>query len=129
MNTDTKKNNIHQIESIRYKFNKFISFRNKFSLFLSVIIMLCYYAFIISVGMFPEVLGYKIGPSSITLGILLGLTLIFTCIIITGIYTFIANKYFDKEQNEILSEMEKCGILKDGNLNNIDYIDDKGVNK
>ncbi|RAX52732.1 hypothetical protein CCY99_07125 [Helicobacter sp. 16-1353] len=103
-------------ESTLKRFKKFITFRSKFSLFLTVVILLCYYAFILSVGLFPDVLGYRIGPSSVTLGIALGLLLIFICISITGLYTFVANKYFDRDQREILEEMEDCGILKNGVL-------------
>ena len=53
----------------------------------------------------PEILGYKLGPSSITLGIMVGIGLILLCIISTGIYTFIANYFLDKEQEEIIKSL------------------------
>lgn len=99
-------------ELIMNRFNKFISSRNKISLILSMIIMTCYYIFIFTVGAFPKTLGYKIADSSITIGILMGLIIIMLCIISTGIYTYIANKYFDKEQNLILKEMEESGLIQ-----------------
>ncbi|RAX58888.1 hypothetical protein CCZ01_01450 [Helicobacter monodelphidis] len=92
------------------KYQKFIQFRNKFSVILSIIVLACYYAFIIGVGWFPEVLGYPIGPSVVTLGILAGLTIIVTSIIITGIYTFVANTYFDRDQAQIVEELQKSGV-------------------
>ncbi len=95
------------------RFYKFVSFKNKFALFLSCIIFVCYYTFVAGVGFFPDVLGYRIGPSAITLGILCGVSLIVLCIITTGIYTFFANKYFDKEQAEILKELEDSGAIND----------------
>ncbi len=94
------------------KFRNFITFRNKISLILSLVVLVCYYVFVIGVGLFPEVLGYRLGPSSITLGIILGIFLIALCIIATGLYTFLANTYFDKDQNEVLEQLEKNGVLE-----------------
>ena len=48
-------------ESAKAKFYKFVSFRNKFCLYLSLVILVCYYGFVASVGFFPEVLGYQFG--------------------------------------------------------------------
>lgn len=98
--------------SAKERFQKFVSFRNKFSVSLALVILVCYYAFVASVGFFPDVLGYRLGPSSITLGILLGVSIIVLSIVSTGIYTLFANKYFDKEQAEVLEELEKSGILE-----------------
>lgn len=94
------------------KFRNFISFRNKISLILSLIILVCYYVFVLGVGLFPEVLGYRLGPSSITLGIILGISLIVICIIATGLYTFLANTYFDRDQNEVLGQLEENDVLE-----------------
>ena len=98
--------------SAKERFQKFVSFRNKFSVSLALVILVCYYAFVASVGFFPDVLGYRLGPSSITLGILLGVSIIVLSFVSTGIYTLFANKYFDKEQAEVLEELEKSGILE-----------------
>lgn len=53
-------------------FKKFVSFRNKISFYLSLIVLIYYYIFISGVGLTPEILGYKLGPSAITLGIMAG---------------------------------------------------------
>ncbi len=100
-------------EEVRERFYKFVSFRNKFSLSLSLIILVCYYAFIASVGFFPEILGYRLGPSAISLGIILGVFIIVLSIVSTGVYTLFANKYFDKEQTEVLEEMERTGLIQE----------------
>lgn len=100
-------------EEVRARFCKFVSFRNKFSLYLSLIILVCYYAFIASVGFFPEILGYRLGPSAISLGIILGVFIIVLSIVSTGVYTLFANKYFDKEQAEVLEEMDRVGLVKE----------------
>ncbi|TLE12033.1 DUF485 domain-containing protein [Helicobacter bilis] len=100
-------------EEVGARFYKFVSFRNKFSLYLSLIILVCYYAFIASVGFFPEILGYRLGPSAISLGIILGVFIIVLSIVSTGVYTLFANKYFDKEQAEVLEEMDRVGLVKE----------------
>ena len=35
------------------KFRNFITFRNKISLILSLVVLVCYYVFVIGVGLFP----------------------------------------------------------------------------
>ncbi|MGX3098102.1 DUF485 domain-containing protein [Helicobacter sp. 23-1046] len=99
-------------KNAKARFYKFVSFRNKFCLYLSLVILVCYYGFVASVGFFPEVLGYRLGPSSITLGIILGIAIIAISIVSTGIYTLFANKYFDKEQDEILEDLKESGALE-----------------
>lgn len=101
------------------RFRQFVCFRNKVALVLSLIVLVCYYAFILSVGLFPEVLGYRLGPSSITLGIIAGLFIIALSIVITGVYTFLANTYFDRDQAEILTQLQASGVvdgLKSGEI-------------
>lgn len=108
----------NQLEALS-RFKSFVSFRNKISLILSLVILVCFYAFILSVGLVPEVLGYRLGPSSVTLGILAGIFLIILSIIATGLYTFLANSYFDKDQDEILRELDENNVtesLKNGEL-------------
>lgn len=100
-------------EQVRARFYKFVSFRNRFSLCLSLVILVCYYAFIASVGFFPEILGYRLGPSAVSLGIILGVFIIVLSIVSTGIYTLFANKYFDKEQAEVLEELDRVDLVKE----------------
>ncbi|MBM0637553.1 DUF485 domain-containing protein [Campylobacter sp. VicNov18] len=103
------------------KFKNFVSFRNKISLNLSLIIIICYYIFVLGIGLMPEILGYKLGPSAITLGIIIGIGLILLCIISTGIYTFIANHFLDKEQEEMIKNLKKQGLLDALKNGKIDY--------
>lgn len=102
-------------------FRQFVSFRNKISLVLSLVVLVCYYIFVLSVGLFPEVLGYRLGTSSVTLGILMGIFLIVLSIVTTGLYTFLANSYFDKDQDEILRELEENDVIKPLQNGEIDY--------
>ena len=100
-------------EEVKARFRKFVSFRNRFSVYLSLVIFVCYYSFIASVGFFPDVLGYRLGPSSISLGIIVGISIIVLSIISTGFYTLFANKYFDKEQAEVIEELERTGLIQE----------------
>lgn len=102
-------------------FKRFVSFRNKISLILSIVILLAYYIFILGVGLLPDVLGYRLGPSSITLGIIVGIFLIVLCIVATGLYTFLANNYFDKEQEAILKHLAKENVLDSLIKGELDY--------
>ena len=99
-------------ESVK-AFKSFVCLRNKVALWLSVVVLICYYVFVLGIGLFPDILGYRLGPSSITVGILAGIFLIILFIIVTGIYTFLANQYFDKQQEEILERLENSGGLED----------------
>lgn len=108
------------------KFRQFVSFRSKISLVLSLVVLVCYYAFVLSVGLFPEVLGYRLGPSSITLGIIAGLFIIVLSIIVTGIYTFLANTYFDKDQENILNQLQESNLIQDLQDGKIDYKNQQG---
>lgn len=95
------------------RFKKFVSLRSRVVIVLSAVVMVCYYAFVLSVGLFPDVLGLQLGPSAITLGIIIGIFLIILCIVLTGLYTFFANHYFDGQQEEILKDLEHSGALED----------------
>ena len=61
----------------------------------------------------PKCWAISLGPSSITLGIILGIAIIAISIVSTGIYTLFANKYFDKEQAEILEDLQESGALEE----------------
>lgn len=104
--------NSNYYESIN-KFKRFVTLRNKVTITLSIVVLICYYVFVAGIGLFPDVLGYRLGPSSITLGIMVGIFLIILCILTTGLYTFFANKYFDKVQQEVIEDLEKSGALDD----------------
>ena len=110
-----------QQKDILQRFKNFVSFRNKFSLLLSLVILVCYYVFVFGIGAFPEILSFKVGDTSITVGIAFGIFIIATCIVTTGLYTFVANQYMDKNQEEILDSIEKNGLTKGLQSGEISY--------
>jgi uncharacterized membrane protein (DUF485 family) len=70
--------------------------RNRLSLILSAAMLAIYYGFILLVAFAPQTLGERTGVSQITLGIPLGLGVIISAIVLTGIYVLRANKEFDE---------------------------------
>lgn len=58
---------------------------------LTCLIIFAYYGFILAIAFFPDMLSQKIGSGVTSLGICLGLGLIFLTFAITGIYVHIAN--------------------------------------
>lgn len=95
------------------KFNRFIKLRSRFNLILSSIIFVVYYTFLLVIGLAPDVLGIRIGNSSISIGLVIGISILFLCVILTGLYSFIANNFFDKELEDALKELEEKNLLKD----------------
>ena len=93
------------------RYHKFIPFRNRFCVLMSCGIFAIFFAFILAIGFYPDILGYKIGSSSVTLGIICGVSIIIIAILSTGVYTLFANKYFDKEQMQIIETLKSNGKL------------------
>ena len=73
---------------------------------LSAVTLLTYFSFILLVAFFPEVLGLRLSDKSIiTIGIPIGVSIIFLAFASTGIYVFIANREFDKSEKKILKKI------------------------
>ena len=68
--------------------------RKIFGWTLSIIMLVIYYGFIALVAFAPSVIGIKIG-GSITFGLILGVAVILSAIILTGIYVWRANAQYD----------------------------------
>jgi uncharacterized membrane protein (DUF485 family) len=68
--------------------------RKSFGWTLSIIMLVIYYGFISLVAFAPSVIGINIG-GSITFGLLLGVAVILSAIILTGIYVWRANAQYD----------------------------------
>lgn len=54
-----------------------------------------YYAFILALAFFPEALSVRIGDGVTTIGIVLGLGVIFATFAITGLYVWRANRHIE----------------------------------
>ncbi|MGL4455197.1 MAG: DUF485 domain-containing protein [Plesiomonas sp.] len=100
--------NVYQRIERNPHFQELVRKRQRFAWTLSLIMLACYLGFILLIAFDPAWLGTPISPdSSITRGIPVGVGIIFTAFILTGIYVQRANGEFDQLNQEILNEVSK----------------------
>jgi uncharacterized membrane protein (DUF485 family) len=75
--------------------------RSRFAWTLAIIMLVIYYGFILLVAFAPGLMGANVG-GQITLGFPLGLGVILSAIILTGIYVWRANGQFDELTRRIV---------------------------
>jgi len=89
------------------KYNELVSKRTKFAWILSIIMLVIYYSFIMLLAFAPGALGAKISAGSvISIGIPVGIIIIISAFILTGIYVYRANGEFDNLSNEIKESLK-----------------------
>ncbi len=89
-------------------FQYLVSKRDRFAWTLSAIMLSLYVAFILLIAFEPQLLGARISPESpITWGIPMGVGLILSAFVLTGIYVFRANGEFDALNQAVLDEVQK----------------------
>ncbi|OBU03181.1 DUF485 domain-containing protein [Morganella psychrotolerans] len=89
------------------RFQELIRKRSRFSWTLSIITLVLYVSFIFLIAFDPQWLGTPISDGlTITRGIPVGVGLIVSAFVLTGIYTFRANGEFDRLTAEILNEVK-----------------------
>lgn len=91
MNNNTKKN----------AYEKFVFISKFISLSFSCVVLLIYFSFILVIGFRPEILSIFIDNTSVTYGVAIGLSIIIFSILLTFVFTIIANNYLDKLRREI----------------------------
>ncbi len=96
-----------QVEQVKNnpKYQKLVSERSKFAWTLSIIMLVVYYAFIMTIAFNPAALGTKIGAGVMTVGIPVGIAIIFIAFILAGIYVRRANGEFDQLTKEVREEL------------------------
>jgi uncharacterized membrane protein (DUF485 family) len=86
------------------KFKDLVKKRLSVSITLTVIILVVYFGFILTIAFYKEILAIKIG-AYITLGLPIGISIILFAWILTGIYTRWANQKYDKSVRELRNEI------------------------
>jgi uncharacterized membrane protein (DUF485 family) len=78
------------------KYQELVRSRRRFALTLTALILIIYYGFILTIAFAPAVLGTPVAAGSVTtIGIPVGILIIVSAFILTGIYVFRANGRFD----------------------------------
>jgi uncharacterized membrane protein (DUF485 family) len=89
---------------------KLVSKRRILAWILSILMLAIYFSFILLVAYEPQLklMGMPINPGSITTwGIPIGISVILSAFVLTGIYVFRANGEFDDLNNQIKEDMKK----------------------
>ncbi|MCF6207468.1 MAG: DUF485 domain-containing protein [Sulfurovum sp.] len=97
-----------QIEHVRNnpKYQKLVRERSKFAWTLTIIMLVVYYAFILTIAFKPELLGTKMGEGVMTIGIPIGIAIIVIAFALTGIYVKRANGEFDELSRQVKEELK-----------------------
>jgi len=89
------------------KFQELVRRRSSFAWTLSAIMLAIYLGFILLVAFGKELLATKIGDGVTSLGIVLGLGVIVSAFVLTGIYVQRANGRFDKLTDDLTREVTR----------------------
>ena len=88
-------------------FQALVAKRQRFAWTLSILMLGLYLAFILLIAFAPGWLGTPLSEgSSITRGIPVGIGLILSAFVLTGVYVFQANGEFDEPNNKILKGVQ-----------------------
>ncbi|MFC4161178.1 DUF485 domain-containing protein [Chitinimonas lacunae] len=86
------------------KFAELVRKKTSLGWTLSLVMLVIYYGFILVVAFSPATLGQTIA-GTVTLGIPLGVGIILSAFVLTGIYVRRANREFDQLNREIVQEI------------------------
>ncbi|MER2603949.1 MAG: DUF485 domain-containing protein [Candidatus Competibacter phosphatis] len=96
---------VHKIKS-NPKYHELVSKRSKFAWTMSVVMLVIYYAFILTIAFDKQFMATPLWSGSVTtIGIPIGIGVIISAFILTGIYIQRANAVFDKLNREIKEEV------------------------
>ena len=98
------------IEHIKHnpKYQTLVAKRSRFAWTLSIIMLVVYYAFILTIAFDPGLLGTPLNEGEVmTVGIPVGIAIIVVAFALTGIYVRRANGEFDDLSREVKAELEK----------------------
>ena len=89
-------------------YQKLVSKRTSFSIKLTLLMLVVYFAFILTIAFEPSLLGIPISQTSVTtIGIPVGIFVIIFAFILTGIYTYKANGEFDELSKKVQQNLKE----------------------
>ncbi len=77
--------------------------RRRFGWTLTILMLVIYYGFIALVAFAPSVIGVTVDGGSITVGLILGVAVILSAVVLTGIYVWRANGEFDDLARQVVA--------------------------
>lgn len=96
---------VHKVKS-NPKYHELVSKRSTFAWTLTVIMLVIYYGFVLIIAFNKEFLSQPLwSGSTTTVGIPIGIGVIVSAFVLTGIYVFRANSEFDRLNREIKEEV------------------------
>lgn len=88
------------------KYQELVKKRSRFGWTLAALMLIIYYAFIMTIAFAPGFLSRPLSADTvITVGIPVGLGVIVSAFVLTGIYVWRANTEFDRMNNELKREV------------------------
>lgn len=99
----------HTIERIQQnpKFQELVRKKSSLSWLLSIVMLVIYYGFVLMVAFSPATLGQSLSGGVTTIGIPIGVIIILSAFVITGIYVRRANTEFDQLTREVVEDAKK----------------------
>jgi len=87
------------------KFAELVHKKTTLSWWLSIVMLVIYYGFILTIAFSPETLGTPLSAGSVTtVGIPVGILVILSAFVLTGVYVRRANTEFDQLTKELVEE-------------------------
>ncbi|CAL8979595.1 Inner membrane protein YjcH [Rhodoplanes serenus] len=83
------------------QFQELVAKRSRFAWTLTVAMLLIYFGFVFVIAFAPSVLAIRLGSGVTTIGIPIGLAVIVSAFLLTGIYVRRANSEFDADTQDI----------------------------
>lgn len=87
------------------KFKELVRARSSFAWTLSAVMLAIYFGFILLVAFAHDFLAMKVGGGVTSLGIVLGVVVILSAFLLTGIYVRRANSRFDELTRDLAKEL------------------------
>lgn len=89
------------------KFHELVSKKAVWGWSLSIMMLAIYYGFIMVLAFNPQLLGARVGDGVTTWGMPVGLAIIVSAFVLTGIYVSKANGEFDALNQQVVEEVKK----------------------
>lgn len=94
------------------KYKELVTKRSAFGTKLAIAMLAIYYSFIMVIAFNPSFLGTPIGEGVTTIGIPLGIVIILSAFVLTGIYVRRANSEFDELTQSIKDDLRDASWKK-----------------